>query len=132
MSIEQSAEGKVSTQYSSTLRTLIELTLSEMRSHDGEEEFNFILRDAPIGAVLVDRRTGFKLANAALCQMLGYTESELQGKGFAAILHPEDYERSVVLAYLLTQGQFCHFKKRIVGRAGTPLWVSLAITWIRE
>lgn len=132
MSIEQSAEGKVSTQYSSTLRTLIESTLSEMRSHDGEEVFNFILRDAPIGAVLVDRRTGFKLANAALCQMLGYTESELQGKSFADILHPEDYEKSVVLAYLLTQGQVCHFKKRFVGKSGAPLWVSLTIKLIRE
>src|SRR5260370_40446834 len=108
MSIEQSAEGKVSTQYSSTLRTLIESTLNEMRSHDGGEVFNFILRDAPIGAVLVDPRTGFKLANAALCQTLGYRESEVQGESFADILHPEDYQTSAARPYLLTQVSVCH------------------------
>src|SRR6266852_2707808 len=123
MSIEESAEGKVSAQYPSIRG---DTNLGEMRSLDGEDVFNFALKDALIGAVLVDRRTGFKLMNPAFCQMLGYTEAELQGKSFADILHPEDHEKSGVLSYLLSRGVY-RFKKRFVGKSGAPLWVSLTI-----
>ncbi len=73
-----------------TLRDLTARHDAEARIRESEQRFRSLFEQAPIGIVLADADTRLIRVNQAFCEMLGYTESELLGRSFVDISHPDD------------------------------------------
>ena len=73
-----------------TLRDLTARHEAEARIRESEQRFRSLFEQAPIGIVLADADTRLIRVNQAFCEMLGYTESELCGRSFVEISHPDD------------------------------------------
>ncbi|HUQ12047.1 MAG TPA: PAS domain S-box protein [Steroidobacteraceae bacterium] len=89
---------------------------------------------APIGKALVHVDGRFAKVNAALCQLLGYTEDELLARDFQSITHPAD--RADDLAHLrsLLEGRAISYQmdKRYLHRDGRVIWVQLSVSVVRR
>jgi two-component system sensor histidine kinase/response regulator len=95
-----------------------------------EELFRTAFADAPFGMCLTGLDGRYLQANAALCEMLGYSEQELVGGAWARITHPEDLERSrqAALQLLGCPTASLEFEKRYIHKSGDTIWVRLKIS----
>ena len=53
-----------------------------------EEQLRVAFDAAPIGMAILDMEGRYQRVNPALCELFGYTESELMGRSFLEITHP--------------------------------------------
>ncbi|MBK7973636.1 MAG: PAS domain S-box protein [Deltaproteobacteria bacterium] len=69
-----------------------------------------------------------------LCAITGYAESELVGRSFEEITHPDDVLADVELARLLARGELPRYQieKRYVRKDGSVVWVSLSRSVLRD
>lgn len=104
------------------------------RLRDSEQRFASTLALAAIGIAHVDDSGQFIYANPRLCQMLGYSESELLELTVRQISHAEDATLSDPMREKLRRGEIESFKleKRYVRKDGTPIWVSLTVAARRD
>jgi PAS domain S-box-containing protein len=70
----------------------LESELARMRR--SEEHYRSLVEQAQDGFFLADRQGIYRGSNAALRQMLGYTEAELQGKHITDMIDPLDLART--------------------------------------
>lgn len=89
---------------------------------------------APIGQALVSLSGEFLEANAALCEIVGYTRDQLIGKTFQEVTHPEDLDADVNQAIALAAGQISSYSmaKRYIRSDGRTIWVQLHASLIRD
>jgi PAS domain S-box-containing protein len=100
---------------------------------ESEARFRAAFENASIGMVLTapDERT--LQVNQALCDMLGYSESELLSLSFATITHPDhDYLSHADLVRLLNGEPTYELEKRYVRKDGRHIWVRLSGSLIRD
>jgi len=97
------------------------------------ERFRSLSKYAPVGIKQVALDGRLLTANPALCRMLGYSESELVGRTFEELTHPDDRERErqQIEAMLRGQREFVHCDLRYLHRDGSLLWVTLATSLVR-
>jgi PAS domain S-box-containing protein len=106
----------------------------EQALRENEEQFRLAFQAAATGKALVGTNGRFLRVNPALCQMLGYTEEELLSKTFNDMTHPadvaigQDYFRRVMAGEL----DSVSFEKRYLRRDGTPIWVIVSSSLIRD
>ena len=95
-----------------------------------EELFRTAFAAAPFGMCLTALDGRFLQANAALCQMLGYSEQELTGGAWQRITHPDDLEpsRQAGIQLMSNPAVSVEFEKRYLHRSGTVIWVRLKIS----
>jgi PAS domain S-box-containing protein len=88
---------------------------------------------APIGKALVQIDGRFTKVNPALCQLVGYSESELLTMSFQAITHPDDLAQNLSSLQALIQGKSVTYQveKRYIHRDGRILWGSLSVSAVR-
>ena len=103
---------------------------TEAALRDTEELFRTAFEAAPFGMCLTALDGHFLQANAALCQMLGYSQQELTAGAWPKITHPDDIERSRAAARRLTDSptQSVEFEKRYLHKAGAAISVRLKIS----
>ncbi len=66
-------------------------------------------------------------ANRRLCQMLGYTRSELLGKSLADLTHPDDAKDNVPrFAQMVHGGKPYEIEKRYIRKDGSVLWADVS------
>jgi PAS domain S-box-containing protein len=72
-------------------------------------------------------------ANRAVCEMLGYAESDLPGHSIEEITHPQDRETSINLLKQLLHGEvpLYQLEKRYIKKNGETLWINLTVAAIR-
>lgn len=72
-------------------------------------------------------------ANPALCDLLEYTESELQSRTFQSITHPDDVNDDVVMLERIRDGRLDHYvmSKRYITKRGSVIWIKLRVHPIR-
>lgn len=101
---------------------------------ESEERFRKIFEEGPLGIALNTLDYKFIKVNARLCQMLGYTEQELQNMTFIDITYPEDVDKDVNLAKKLIAGEIPYFQieKRYVRKNGEVFWILLTASIIRD
>jgi len=96
--------------------------------------FKAAFEDAPFGMCLTALDAHFLQVNAALCQLLGYSEQELLAGGWQGLTHPDDLELSRKAADEVRCGRVSSvgFDKRYIHKRGNVIWVRLRISTVRD
>jgi PAS domain S-box-containing protein len=100
-----------------------------------EERFRRAFDDAPIGMALVSPEQGRWLeVNAALCDMLGYSERELMDRNQRGITHPEDMDKDLALVREVLEGKIPSFQieSRYLHQSGALVYVNLSVSLVRS
>ena len=97
-------------------------------------DFETTFARAPVGVALLDLDGRYMRANEAFCGLTGFSEEELEGRGFEEITHPDD--RGVDLAptgdLLAGRAGSYELEKRYIRSDGRTIWVSLAVSLVRD
>ena len=101
---------------------------------ESEERFRATFEHAAVGAAQVGIDGSWLRVNRHLCEILGYTQEEMLGKTFQDITHPEDLEADLeqVRAMLRGESEIYSMEKRYVRKDGSPVWVNLTVSLVRE
>jgi len=111
------------------LRKSTEAALSESSSN-----FQGAFHEAPIGMMLVDMEWQITRVNRSICDMLGYTESELITKAFQEITHPEDIGSDLDLVRQMIAGDINDYRleKRYFHKDGHVIWMLLSASLLKD
>jgi PAS domain S-box-containing protein len=107
-----------------------ELKQAEDRLIESELKFNKLYFEGPFGMVIADEKFMFKKANPVFCDILGYSESELQNFTFMDVSHPDDKETNQLNIQKLIRKEISVYKteKRYIRKDGQAIWGSLTVT----
>ena len=97
---------------------------------DMEEYFRATFEQAAVGIAHTTTEGQFLQVNGKLCEMLGYTSTELLGLTTRDLTHPDDRDRQDALRLELLNGQRAFFavEKRYLRKDGAALWVNRTVT----
>jgi len=129
----KNADGKT-TGAAAIARDLRERNQAEKALRETSERFRAAFEDAPFGMCLTALDFHFLQVNAALAQMLGYSEQELMAGGWQDLTHPDDMERSARAADELRSGRApsVELEKRYLRKGGAVIWVRMKISAVRD
>ncbi len=101
---------------------------------DSERKFHSATHHAPIGMALVDPAGRFLEVNPALCQIIGYPESELLELDFQSITHADDLQTDLEFVRRMLAGEIATYQmeKRYLTKAGATIWVELDVSLVRD
>ncbi|HXW71220.1 MAG TPA: PAS domain S-box protein [Methylocella sp.] len=102
---------------------------------ESEARYRAMFDASSVGKVEVDPRTfRFLRANAAYCQLTGYSEAELHDLTVFDITHPDDRERNRAGVQRLMAGEAAAFDldKRYIRKDGGTVWTRVTINLIRD
>jgi diguanylate cyclase (GGDEF)-like protein/PAS domain S-box-containing protein len=116
------------------LRNISERKQAEKTLAESEQRFRRSFEDAATGMALVGTDGRFLRVNRSLCEILGYTESELLGKTFQEITHPDDLEVDVEHLRRLLAGEIRTYQteKRYLHQDGHVVWVLLSVSIVHD
>jgi len=98
-----------------------------------ERSFRQIFEEAPIGMAIVDLDYRFVRVNAAMCEMVGYSEQELTQRRTLDITFPEDVKLTRQTAQDLLNGvPSCSFQKRYVRKDNEVIWIGCTVCSIES
>ncbi len=99
-----------------------------------EKQFSLAFDHAPIGMALVSPTGRWIKVNTSLCQMIGYSEPDLQQKTFQEITHPEDLKADLAFLNQLLNGSIDSYSmnKRYFHYNGHIIWGALNVSLIRD
>lgn len=94
---------------------------------ESEERFRHAFEFAGIGMGLLSTDGRWLRANHSICEMLGYTEDELQQTTYQELTHPDDLLRGREKARQVVAGEIAYMQieKRYRHRDGHYLWAKL-------
>ena len=81
---------------------------TEEQLNISEEAFTGNFENAAIGMALLNEKGQWLKVNNHLCQLIGYSESELMQLTFQDITHPDDLEADLTLLHELIEGSSIH------------------------
>ena len=113
-----------------TARDVSEKTHSEPPPALADDRFRAAFESAPVGLALTTTEGRFLQVNAQLCEMLGYTNSELLELSTRDLTHPDDRDSQDALRLELLAGRRSSFavEKRYRRKDGAPIWVNRVVT----
>ena len=96
--------------------------------------FEALFGQAVVGVVVASTEGRFLRANEALCRMLGYGEQELLQRTIRDITHADDLESNLEFREQLLSGQAQSraYEKRYLRKDGSPIWVEIVGTVVRD
>jgi PAS domain S-box-containing protein len=119
--------------YQTAIVDLTERASAEKELRESEERHRAIVSQSTVGMARSDLQGTFVFVNRKFCEMLGYRESELLGKKLLDITHPEDVAQSKKLfRRIVDKGAPYELEKRYIRKDGTPLWVSVSASPVRD
>ncbi|MDB9314534.1 PAS domain S-box protein [Spirulina sp. CS-785/01] len=110
----------------------------DCRCSEQEQLFRLAFENAPIGMALVslgEAQQGEVLrVNRALCQMLGYSETEFKQETVQNLIHPEDWQSDLEKVTQLMAGKNPSYEleKRIRHQQGHWVWIHLSVSLVRH
>ncbi len=102
---------------------------------ESEERFRKIFEEGPVGMVMATLDHRIIKANAAFCQILGYSEeSELLNLKIADISYPEDMPVNYKLMQQALTGEIPSYQmeKRYLKKDGHIVWGNLTVSFFRD
>jgi PAS domain S-box-containing protein len=115
-------------------RDVTERKRAEQALQESEERFRLTIDEAPIGMALVALDGRFVRVNRALCEIVGYSSTELTGLTFEAISHPDGLDLDLAARGQLARGEIprYHREKRYIRKDGTIVDVLLNVSTLRS
>lgn len=115
-----------------TLRDVTARRHAQMARRESDARFQAAFDGAPIGMALVSIDGEFLQVNAALADIVGYAVTELVGRTFQSITHPDDVGSDVGLLQRILAGESTSYsmEKRYVRPDGEVVWVSLHVSLV--
>ncbi len=113
-----------------TNRNITEQKLQEEQLFESEFRFTKLYENGPFGMVMADETFHFKKANPAFCDIIQYSESELQQLTFKDITHPDDLPKDMGNVMKLMNHEISVYKtdKRYIRKDGQIIWGSLTLS----
>ncbi len=102
---------------------------------ESEQRFRVIFFQAAVGIAQTNLDGQWLLINDRFCEMLGYSQTELRGKNFLDLTHPDDYEASHASLRRFLAGEISSLlnrEKRYIRKDGGTVWVRLFISLVRD
>lgn len=101
---------------------------------DSEELFRLAFNDAAIGMALVATDGRWLKVNRALCEIVGYSETDLLNTTFQEITHPDDLEADLgcVRRMLAGETRTYQMEKRYFHCCGDIVWILLSVSLVRD
>ncbi|HLL74020.1 MAG TPA: EAL domain-containing protein [Pyrinomonadaceae bacterium] len=103
-------------------------------SQQNEGLFRSAFDHAAIGMALVSAKGQWLQVNHSLCEILGYSESELLATTFQKLTHPDDLGTALANIKQLIKGKLpvYQMEKRYLHRQGHAVWVLWSVSPVRE
>ena len=107
---------------------------TEKKLRDSDEKFRSTFNQASVGMAHLSFDGHWLLVNPKFCEILGYTNQELQTIRYQEITFPEDLPGCLALVEPLARGETSAFStdKRYIRRDGSLIWVNVNVSLIRE
>ena len=107
---------------------------AERRLQDSEMRFRHIMEHAPLGIGITDLEGRFTQVNQALCDIVGSSREELEGRLINDMTHPEDRAVTPRQMRNLVKGEdsVAKYEKRYLHREGRLVWVQISATLERD
>jgi len=111
---------------------ITEKKLTDNVLRESESRFSNAFEYAAIGMALVSPEGCWLKVNRAICELVGYTESELLARTFQEITHPEDLETDLEYVRQMLAGEIRTYQmeKRYYHKAGHIVWVVLSVSLV--
>jgi PAS domain S-box-containing protein len=99
-----------------------------------EEQLRVAFDAAPIGMAIIDMEGRYQRVNPALCQLFGYTESELKGRRFLDITHPSYRKAGEADTRRLRDGEIdsLEMEKRYIAKDGRIVHALTRVGAVRD
>ena len=107
---------------------------AEERIRQNEVQFQAAFESAPLGMALVSPDRRLLDVNQRLCEMLGYSKTELLSKSFNDFTHPEDRQggRERFRQILAGEVPYNSAEKRYLRKDGSIVWVLVSNSLVRD
>ena len=111
-----------------------ELNREIAQRHKAEEEFRLAFEQSGIGMGLVSTRGRWLKVNPELCNITGYTGSEMLEFDFQTITYPADLELDLKYADSMLNGSIMKYqrKKRYIRKDKEIIWVKVTVSLVRD
>jgi PAS domain S-box-containing protein len=115
-------------------RDITERKQMEVMLRENEEKFRSAFANAAIGFAMTDPTGKFADANAAYCQLTGYTIEELQKLKSSDLFYPDDYTENMRLTDEMLAGQISDYvvENRYVRKNKQAVWVRKSVSMVRD
>lgn len=112
--------------------TTTELTQRSLKK--GEEVFFALYEHSPMGVLIVGKGAKILKANPRICEMLGYTEEELQQLTAYYITHPDDQNahKQKYMESLSGKNRDLDFEKRYIRKDGKIVHVRITASIVKD
>ena len=118
--------------YQTAIIDLRERKAAEEALRESEARMRATVEQATAGVANCDVTGRITFANRTLCQMLGYTKSELIGKSFAELTHPDHVKDNVRrFAQMVRDAKPYEIEKRYICKDGSILWADVSASAVR-
>ena len=101
---------------------------------DSQELFRLAFNDAAIGMALVATDGRWLKVNRALCEIVGYSETDLLKTTFQEITYPDDLEADLGCVRQVLAGEIRTYQmeKRYFHSSGHIVWILLSVSLVRD
>ncbi len=111
---------------------LIESKRADEEVRESEARMRATVEQATAGVARCDVNGRIVFVNQKLCDMIGYTESELIGKTFADVMHQDDLDiNSRLFRELIRDSKPFELEKRFIRKDGGILWADVSAGAVR-
>jgi PAS domain S-box-containing protein len=127
--------------FDSMVRNLKEITSSRdelyreiINRKKAEEEFHLAFEQSGIGMGLVSPEGRWIRVNPELCNITGYTGSEMLEMDFQTITHPADLELDMKYVGSMLKGSIIKYqrKKRYIRKDKGIIWVKVTVSIVKD
>ena len=121
-------------EYQAVGRDISHLKEIELKLRESEERFRNAFENAVTGEALVSLDGKFMQVNRSLCELLGYSETELLNTTFHSITHPDDLNLDLNYVRQLLAGKIRTYQmeKRYYHKSGHVIWTLLGVSLIED
>ena len=101
---------------------------------ESEERFSTAFNESPIGMAIRGLDGSWLQVNQALCDIVGYSKSELVTMTFQAMTHSDDLQTDLSYLELVLAGTLRTYQleKRYFHKNGPVIWVALSASLVRN